>query len=46
VLDGNLDVGKIQKAAFELYMIEAPETPSSTEVLLVAIDWAKGHGFF
>ncbi len=46
MLDGNLDVGKIQKAGFELYMIEAPETPSSTEVLLFAIDWAKGHGFF
>ena len=46
VLDGNLDVGKIQKAGFELYMIVAPETPSSTEVLFFAVDWAKGHGFF
>ena len=46
VLDGNLDVRTIQKAGFELYMIEARETPSSTEVLLFAIDWTKGHGFF
>jgi hypothetical protein len=46
LLDGNLDVGKIQKAGFELYMVTAPETPSSTEVLLFAVDWTKGHGFF
>jgi hypothetical protein len=46
VLDGNLDMGKIQKAGFEVYIIVEPETPSSTEVLLFAVDWAKGHGFF
>jgi len=46
MLEGNLDVRKIQKAGFELYMITAPETPSTTEVLLFAVDWTKGHGFF
>ena len=46
LLDGNLDVGKIQKGGFELYMIVEPETPSTKDVLLFAVDWAKGQGFF
>jgi hypothetical protein len=46
VLQGNLDIQKIHGMGFELYVIVAPDTPSSTEVLLFAIDWAKGHGFF
>ena len=46
VLQGNLDVGKIHGVGFELYTVVAPDTPSSTEDLLFAIDWQKGHGFF
>ena len=46
VLEGNLDVEKINKAGFELYVLERPDTPSSAEVLLVTVDWQKGRGFF
>jgi len=46
VLRGNLDVGRIHRAGFELYVVTAPETSVTTEVLLFSIDWTKGHGFF
>jgi hypothetical protein len=46
VLKGNLDVGKIHKAGFDVYVVVRPETSVTTEILLFAIDWAKGHGFF
>ncbi|HVA18526.1 MAG TPA: hypothetical protein VMV59_12530 [Candidatus Dormibacteraeota bacterium] len=46
VLNGNLDVEKIHKAGFELYVVERPETSVTTSVLLFAIDWQEGHGFF
>jgi hypothetical protein len=46
LLEGDLDPVKIRRAGFELYMVVAPDTPSSTEVLLFAIDWANGRGFF
>jgi hypothetical protein len=46
LLQGSLDTEKIHKTGFELYMVVGPETPSSTEVLLFAVDWAKGQGFF
>lgn len=46
VLVGDLDVEKIHKAGFDLYVVVAPDTRSSTEVLLFVIDWAKGRGFF
>jgi hypothetical protein len=46
VLKGNLDVDKIHRAGFELYSVVSPDTPSTTEVLLFAINWANGHGFF
>jgi len=46
VLKGNLDVEKIHKAGFELYAVEIPATSVNTDVLLFAIDGAKGRGFF
>jgi hypothetical protein len=46
VLKGNLDVEKIHKAGFELYVVERPATSVTTDVLLFAIDGAKGRGFF
>jgi hypothetical protein len=46
VLVGDLDAEKIRRAGFDLSMIVAPETRSSTEVLLFAIDWSRGRGFF
>lgn len=46
VLQGNLDVEKIHKAGFKLYVVTAPETSVTTEILLFSIDWTKGYGFF
>jgi len=36
----------IHKEKFELYVLERPETSVTTEILLFAIDWSKGRGFF
>ena len=46
MLNGNLDVEKIRKAGFELYVVERPATSVSTDELLIAIDWPNGRGFF
>jgi hypothetical protein len=46
VLKGNLNVEKIHGAGFELYVVEKPDTSVTTEILLFAVDWSKGHGFF
>jgi hypothetical protein len=46
VLQGDLSVEKIHGEGLELYMVVAPDTPSSREVLLFAIDWMRGRGFF
>lgn len=46
VLVGELDVERIHGAALDLYVVMAPDALSSTEVLLFAIDWSKGRGFF
>jgi len=45
-LKGNLDVEKIHKAGFELYVVEIPATSVNTDVFLFAIDGANGRGFF
>jgi hypothetical protein len=45
-LKGNLDVEKIHRAGFELYVVEKPATSVTTDILLFAIDWTKGRGFF
>jgi hypothetical protein len=46
VLTGDLDTSEIRKAGFQLYAIERPATSVTNEVLLFAIDWEKGRGFF
>jgi len=46
VLKGNLDVGRIHRAGFDLYVVVRPATSATTEILLFAIDWPKGRGFF
>jgi len=45
-LKGNLDVNKIHRAGFDLYVAVRPETSVTTETLLFAIDLPKGRGFF
>lgn len=46
LLTGSLEIDKIHKAGFQLYVVEKPETSVTTEILLFAIDWPKGRGFF
>ena len=46
VLKGTLDLEKIHNAGFQLYVIERPATAVTMEILLFAIDWPQGRGFF
>ncbi|MCU1244069.1 MAG: hypothetical protein JWO71_4795 [Candidatus Acidoferrum typicum] len=46
MLKGDLDTETIHKEKFELYTVERPETSVTTEILLFAIDWSNGRGFF
>jgi hypothetical protein len=46
MLKGNLEMEAIHREKFELYTVERPETSVTTEILLFAIDWSKGRGFF
>jgi len=46
VLRGDLDVEAIHREKFELYAVERPETSVTTEILLFAIDWSNGRGYF
>lgn len=46
VLVGNLDIEKIHKEGFDLFVAEKPATSVTTEVWLFAIDWSNGRGFF
>jgi len=46
VLKGNLDAEKIHREGFDLYLVERPATSVTTDVLLFAIDWPNGRGFF
>jgi hypothetical protein len=46
VLKDNLDVARIRSDGFDLYEIERPANSVMTDVLLFAIDWSKGRGFF
>lgn len=45
-LEGNLDVEKIHKAGFQLFMVERPANSVDMGIYLFALDWSKGHGFF
>jgi hypothetical protein len=46
VLRGDLDATKIRESGLDLYLTLEPETATTHEVLLVAIDWVKSRGFF
>jgi len=46
MLVGNLDVGKIHNAGFELSVAVVPETQVSNTIFLFAIERTKGRGFF
>jgi hypothetical protein len=46
VLIGDLDVEKIRRNGFDLYIVERPEPSVTASIYLLAIDWSKGHGFF
>lgn len=46
ILVGDVDADRVHRTGFDLYVVTAPDTRSSTEVLLFAIDWLKGRGFF
>lgn len=46
ILEGALDVQVIHKAGFQLYVVERAATSVNTDILLFAIDWTKGRGFF
>jgi hypothetical protein len=46
VLEGNLDVGKIHRAGFDLYVNERPAKSVETGIYLFAVDLSNGRGFF
>jgi hypothetical protein len=46
VLRGNLEVGNINKAGFQLYVIERPANSVNMGIYLFALDWSKGRRFF
>lgn len=45
-LTGNLDAQGIRKQGFDIYVSQRPANAVMTEVLLFAVDWPKGRGFF
>ena len=46
VLEGNLDIEKIHKAGFQLFVVERPANDVNMGVYLFALDWSKERGFF
>jgi len=46
VLKGNLDIARIRSDGFDLYEVERPANSVMTDVLLFAVDWSNGRGFF
>jgi hypothetical protein len=46
MLTGVVDVQQLHKAGFTLYTVVKPETSVTTEVMLFAVDWGTGRGFF
>jgi hypothetical protein len=45
-LKGELDVAKFHGNGFDAYVAEEPDVQSSTDLVLFAVDWAKGRAFF
>ncbi len=46
MLEGDLDVEKIHKSGFQLFVVERPANSVDMGVYLFALDWSKGRGFF
>jgi hypothetical protein len=47
VLEGDLDLKKVNGAGLELYKVVRPNVVASrSEIILFAMDWTKGRGFF
>lgn len=45
-LQGNLDASKVHGAGLQIYTVEIPVTQVENEIMLFAIDWSNGHGYF
>jgi hypothetical protein len=45
-MKGKLDVSSIRAQGFTLYIAEEPDVESKTRVVLFAIAWPRGEGFF
>jgi hypothetical protein len=45
-LKGDLDVARFHGNGFDAYLAEEPDVQSNTDLVLFAIDWAKGRAFF
>jgi hypothetical protein len=46
MLKGDIDRERIHREGFDLHAVEKPATSVTTDILLFAIDWSKGRGFF
>ena len=46
LLKGDLDVARFHESGFDAYVAEEPDVQSSTDLVLFAIAWTKGRGFF
>ena len=45
-MKGDIDVAKVHAAGFDAYVADEPDIQSSNDVVLFAIRWADGRGFF
>jgi hypothetical protein len=46
MLEGNLEISRIRRQGFELYIVERPETAVTKEIFLFAINRSGGKAFF
>ena len=46
VLRGDLDLNKINKAGFQIYIVERPANSATNGIYLFALDRSRGRGFF
>jgi len=45
-LKGDLEVARFHANGFDAYVAEEPDVQSNTDLVLFAVDWAKGRAFF
>jgi hypothetical protein len=45
-LKGDVDIATFRGDGYDAYVVAEPDVQSNTDVVLFAIDWAKGRGFF